>query len=78
MDDIKTEINNALSKRSIYKNLKHIFQHIELFEKAGKEVRDDIKDDPYEMIIIGQIIIANKYFKDFNDIKKKIPKKKRK
>ena len=39
-----------------YKNQTHFFLNIELFEKVEKEVRNDIKDDPYEMIIIGQII----------------------
>ena len=43
-----------------------------MFEKAEEEVRNDIKNNPYEMIIIGQTIIANKYFDDYNNIKKKI------
>lgn len=36
--------------------------NISLYESAEEQVRQDIKDNGTEIVIIGQTFIANKYF----------------
>ena len=56
------------------KNWNKIFEHIDLFESAEEQVYEDIRKNEIELIIIGETIIANKYFEEYNNIKQEILK----
>lgn len=58
--EIKKEIQNILLKQK-NKNYEFIFDKFGLFEQIEQKVREDIKNNDIEVIIIGETIIANKY-----------------
>lgn len=60
-DDIKKVVQKKLSSKK-NKNLNFIYDNISLYESAEEQVRQDIKDNGIEIVIIGQTLIANKYF----------------
>lgn len=70
---LKKEALRFLSNENIYKNWSFLFQNHALFDEAEKQVRSDIQKNAFEMVIIGQTIIQNKYFAQYNEIKRQIP-----
>ena len=77
IEDIKKQVLSE-AKEISKKNWNFIFQHEDIFENAEKQIRNDIKTNEFEMIIIGQTVIANKYIKEFEELKNTIPKENQK
>ena len=71
---IKEEVLGNLHKEKVKKNWSFIFEHSNIYERLETQIRDDIKNSPFELIIIGQTIIANKNIKNYSSIEEKIPK----
>lgn len=70
-EGIKNEIREILLRRK-NKNFEFIFKNFELFEEIENKVRKDIEISDIESIIIGETIIANKYYEEYLKIKEKI------
>ena len=74
LKDIKEEVLRNLPRERGKKNWSFIFQHSTIYERLETQIRDDIKDNPFELIIVGQTIIANKSLDNYASIEKMIPK----
>ena len=50
-----------------------IFKNKKIYDDLEKEVREQIKQNPIEIVITGQTIIVNKYLDEYKKIKEEIP-----
>lgn len=75
LDDIINQVIDEVSKDKAKKNWKFILSQKEIYEKAEEQVRQDIRNNPFELIIIGQTIIANKFNNEYEKIKIQISQK---
>lgn len=73
LDDIKKEVLNSLKNEKVEKNWAFLFSHEELFKEAEQQVREDIRNNQFEMILVGHTVIANKYLDEYQKIKSRIP-----
>ena len=73
INEIKEKVIKNLQNDKDKENWNFIFNHEDLFDQLEDQLRKDLKSNPFELIINGQTIIANKHFEDYNNIKKKIP-----
>lgn len=72
MQYIENEVNSLLLRENTHQNWSFLFRNKNLFEDAEIQVRKDIQNNAFEMIITGQTIIANRYLDEYNKIKTKI------
>lgn len=72
IENMKEEVN----KTDI--NWSTIFTEEDIFNRLEDQLREDIKNNGVEMIIIDQTLIANKFLSEYEKLRKKIPKKKEK
>ncbi|KAK8839761.1 hypothetical protein M9Y10_031466 [Tritrichomonas musculus] len=59
------------------KNFNFVFKHEYIYLNVDKQIRDDIRMNDFEMILVGQTIIANRYINEFNQLKETIPNESR-
>ncbi|KAK8875571.1 hypothetical protein M9Y10_005740 [Tritrichomonas musculus] len=74
IDNIIDQVIDKAKKEDVKKNWKYIISQQDIFNEAEKHVRNDISNNKFEMIIIGETIIANKYNEEYEHIKKRIQK----
>lgn len=72
INELKKKVLQNLQKDKSNYNWKFIFSHEKLFDQLEEQVRRDIENNPYELIIVGQTIIADKYLDEYEKIKSKI------
>ncbi|KAK8896155.1 hypothetical protein M9Y10_014049 [Tritrichomonas musculus] len=76
IEDIRKEVLSKIKKEKSKFNWEYVFSQEEYYNKMEEQVRNDIKKNPYEMIICGQSLLANKYMKDLEKIKGMHPENK--
>lgn len=70
-DDIIEEVQQMISEQS-NKDWEFILKHKKLYEEAEKQVRKDIYENKFEMIITGQTIITSKFYTNYKKTKERI------
>ncbi|KAK8848010.1 hypothetical protein M9Y10_019062 [Tritrichomonas musculus] len=78
LEDIKEEVLSNLHKEKTKKNWKFLFNHEDIFKQVEKQIREDIINNEFEMIIVAQTVIANRNIEKFETIKNNIPASRRK
>lgn len=69
IDDFMYQVIEKAEKIKTKKKWLHILSKSDAFKKAEEQVRNDITNNPFEMIIVGQTLIANKHDDDYEKIK---------
>ena len=59
------------------KNFNFVFKHEYIYLNVDKQIKNDIRMNDFEMILVGQTIIANRYINEFNQLKETIPNESR-
>ncbi|KAK8836431.1 hypothetical protein M9Y10_037686 [Tritrichomonas musculus] len=70
-ETIRDKVNKRFKNQNLDEKYDYFFkdENIALYRSAEEEVLKEIKDNSIEFIITGETIIANRYFKEYNDIK---------
>ena len=55
-------------------NWKFLFLYEDIYNQMEEKIREDLKANPYEMVIKDQQIFLNKFMNEYERIKKQIPK----
>ena len=72
----KEIINEIMNKKDNNKNFKHILSNKKLYDELDAQLRKDLEDNPYELIVVGISGIASKYLDEYYEIKGQIPPEK--
>lgn len=72
----KEIINEIKNEKDNNKNFKHILSNIKLYDELDAQLRKDLEDNPYELIVVGLSGIASKYLDEYYETKAKYPQKK--
>ena len=70
--EIQKKIVEKIQKNNNNQNWKFVFSHADLYKELERQIREDIYNNPYELIIIGQTLITSKYFEEYGKIKCKL------
>ncbi|KAK8857555.1 hypothetical protein M9Y10_015960 [Tritrichomonas musculus] len=71
--EIRKKIFEKIKKEKGKENWKYVFSHADLYKELETQVRKDIKENPYEMIIVGQTLITSKFLEnEYKLIKSKL------
>ena len=67
--ELRKKAIEKIKKDSSQKDWNFVFSHTDLYNELEAQVRKDLEDNPYEMIMTGQTIITSKHFGEYEDIK---------
>lgn len=70
---IKEKVNSQISEEDPHEDWIFLLSNKTMFEEAENQIRKDIENNAFEMIITGETIFANKYFEEYKEIKEYIP-----
>ena len=73
IDKIKKEIFGKLKDEAVKKDWNFILSHEDLYVQMEDQLRKDLYYNPFEMIIAGTTVVANKNFNEYVKCKKQIP-----
>ena len=63
--EYKEQIFKNLKDDGTKENLEFLFKHSDLYDEMERQLRIDLEENPYEMIIVEYSIIADKFFEEF-------------
>ena len=72
----KEIINEIKNEKDNNKNFKHILSNKKLYDELDAQLRKDLEDNPYELIVVDQTVITSKHYDEYNEIKCQIPQEK--
>ncbi|KAK8841544.1 hypothetical protein M9Y10_027166 [Tritrichomonas musculus] len=72
LDTMKEEVLSTLHKEKVKKNWQFLFSHEDIFKMAEEHIRKDLYNNEFEMIMVAQTVIANKYIEDYEKVKNRI------
>ena len=72
--DVLINFNDNIKVKT---NLPFIFSNKDMYNQLEEQIRNQIKFNGIEMVIIGETVIANKFIKNYEKLKQKIPEKDR-
>ena len=70
--EIRKKVYEKLKNEKDKGNWKFVISHKDLYNELESQIRNDLENNPYEMIITGQTIITSKYFDEYGKIKNQI------
>lgn len=74
INEIRKKVYEKLKDDKCRENWKFVISHDDLYNELEKQLHEDLENNSYGIIIIGQIIITSKYFSE--KIKSQIPSEK--
>ena len=77
-DQILQDLLNLTRDLRSKKYFRKIIQTKEIYDRAEKKINQDIRSNPYEMTLVKESVIVNKYDDDYNQKMNSVSEDKRK
>ncbi|KAK8881330.1 hypothetical protein M9Y10_004065 [Tritrichomonas musculus] len=71
--EIQRTIINRLKSEKGNEDFKFIIYNQQLYDELEAQLRRDLEDNPYELIVVAQTVITSKHYDEYNEIKCQIP-----